>query len=142
MTSLASGTQTTLPMIPAQHASIIRSDMSNVSSIGTHESVADALSGTSDENQSWLRLMMDQPQSDDILLEGLHLYLDRSAQAKFLNSLKLEKTGDWLGNQAPARLQIRLMEAAKSSQHPAYEAFRRGLVRSGGLQRAYPAAKV
>ena len=38
--------------------------------------------------------------------------------------------------------QIRLMEAAKSSQHPAYAAFRSGLSRSGGLERAYPPAVI
>jgi hypothetical protein len=34
------------------------------------------------------------------------------------------------------------MEAAKSSQHPAYQAFRSGLSRSGGLERAYPVADI
>jgi hypothetical protein len=35
---------------------------------------------------------------------------------------------------------MRLMEQAKSSQHAAYLAFREGLVRSGGLERAFPKA--
>jgi hypothetical protein len=30
------------------------------------------------------------------------------------------------------------MEAARSSQHPAYQAFRTGLDRSGGLEKLYP----
>jgi len=34
------------------------------------------------------------------------------------------------------------MEAAKSSQHPAYMAFRTGLSRSGGLENAYPPAAI
>jgi len=30
------------------------------------------------------------------------------------------------------------MEAAKSSQHAAYMAYREGLIKSGGLERAFP----
>jgi hypothetical protein len=112
--------------------------MANISPIGSRETVAESLSNFSAENQSWLTLLMDNPTSDDLLLDGLHLYLDQASEAKFLNSLKLQKCGEWIGNTAPARLQIRLTEAAKSSQHPAYAAFRDGLTRSGGLERAYP----
>ncbi|WP_376742050.1 hypothetical protein [Pseudorhizobium tarimense] len=104
--------------------------------------VADSLSGMSDENRSWLKLLMDNPASDDTLLDGLHLYLDRQAEARLLNTLKLQKCGEWLGNEAPARLQMRLMEAAKASQHAAHAAFREGLVASGGLERAYPKANI
>lgn len=114
--------------------------MANISPIGSRETVAESLSSFSAENQSWLTLLMENPTSDDLLLDGLHLYLDQASEAKFLNSLKLQKCGEWIGNAAPARLQIRLMEAAKSSQHPAYAAFRNGLTRSGGLERAYPKA--
>lgn len=116
--------------------------MASISPIGSRETVAESLAGLSPENQSWLRLLMDNPASDDLLLEGLHFHLDRASEAKFLNSLKLGKCGEWIGNAAPARLQIRLAEAAKSSQHPAYVAFRDGLTRSGGLERAYPKAKI
>jgi hypothetical protein len=116
--------------------------MSTISPIGTRDTVADALNGLSPDNQSWLQLMMENPASDDVLLDGLHLYLDRAASGPFLNSLKLQKCGDWLGNSAPARLQIRLMEASKSSQHPAFAAFRDGYLRSGGFERAYPKAPV
>ena len=66
--------------------------------------------------------------------------MNRAAAARFLNTLKLEKLGEWLGNTAPARLQMRLMETARSSQHAVYAAFRAGLTRSGGLERAYPKA--
>ncbi|CAN7331353.1 hypothetical protein [Neorhizobium sp. LjRoot104] len=114
--------------------------MANISPIGSRETVAESLSSFSAENQSWLTLLMGNPTSDELLLDGLHLYLDQASEAKFLNSLKLQKCGEWIGNAAPARLQIRLMEAAKSSQHPAYSAFRDGLARSGGLERAYPKA--
>lgn len=116
--------------------------MNNVSPIANRDMVADSLSGMSDENIAWLTLLMDNPAADDTLLDGLHLYLDRQAEARFLNSLKLQKCGEWLGTAAPARLQIRLMEAARSSQHGAYAAFRDGLVRSGGLERAYPKANI
>lgn len=116
--------------------------MSTVAPIGNRENVADALASMTPENESWLKLMMENPSSDDAMLDGVHLFLDRAASARFLNSLKLQKTGEWIGNAAPARLQIRLSEAAKSSQHPAFSAFRDGYIRSGGLQRAYPAAKV
>jgi hypothetical protein len=34
------------------------------------------------------------------------------------------------------------MEASRSSQHPAYAAFRTGLTRSGGLEKAYPTSKI
>ncbi|MNW22614.1 hypothetical protein D3C71_2242100 [compost metagenome] len=54
--------------------------------------------------------------------------------------MKLEKLGHWLGSEAPARLQMRLMEAARASQHAAYQAFRTGLTKSGGLERAFPKA--
>jgi hypothetical protein len=116
--------------------------MANISPIGSRETVAESLAALLPENQSWLTLLMENPSSDDLLLDGLHLYLDQASEAKFLNSLKLQKCGEWVGNAAPARLQIRLAEAAKSSQHPAYAAFRDGLTRSGGLERAYPKASI
>ena len=116
--------------------------MANISPIGSRETVAESLAALLPENQSWLTLLMENPSSDDLLLDGLHLYLDQASEAKFLNSLKLQKCGEWMGNAAPARLQIRLAEAAKSSQHPAYAAFRDGLTRSGGLERAYPKASI
>lgn len=104
--------------------------------------VADNLSALGSAEQSFFSLMFENPMQDDALLEGLHLYLDRASEARFLNSLKLERCGEWLGGAAPSRLQIRLMESARSSQHPAYAAFRAGLARSGGLDRAYPKAAV
>lgn len=102
------------------------------------DTVAAKLSTFGEADLAFLMLLLENPRQDDSMLEGLHLYLDQASEAKFLNSLKLEKSGEWLGNHAPARLQIRLAEAAKSSQHPAYTAFRTGLTRSGGLERAYP----
>jgi len=116
--------------------------LSNISPIGSRETVAESFAGFSSENQAWLQLLMDNPTSDDLLLEGLHLFLDQASEAKFLNSLKLGKCGEWVGGNAPARLQIRLAEAAKSSQHPAYQAFKDGLTRSGGMERAYPKASI
>jgi hypothetical protein len=116
--------------------------MTEISSIANRETVADALATFSADNQSFLQLAMENPKCDDALLDGLHLYLDRAATARFLNSLKLQKCGEWIGNAAPARLQVRLTEASKSSQHPAFAAFRQGLVRSGGLERAYPPSPV
>ncbi|MGF9564033.1 hypothetical protein AAIH70_11010 [Neorhizobium sp. BT27B] len=116
--------------------------MGKISPIGNRETVSDGLDTFSVENQAWLVLLMESPSNDDLLLDGLHLYLDRASEARFLNSMKLEKCGEWVGNNAPARLQIRLSEAAKSSKHPAYGAFRTGLSKSGGLERAYPKAPV
>lgn len=104
------------------------------------ETVADKLGALGEGDRAYLALLMENPQQDKNLLEGLDLYLNRAATARFLNSLKLERLGEWLGETAPARLQIRLMEAARSSQHAAYGAFRAGLTRSGGLERAYPKA--
>ncbi len=117
-------------------------DMGNISPIGNRETVADGLQTFSSENQAWLVLLMENPSNDDVLLDGLHLYLDRSSEARFLNSMKLEKSGEWIGSNAPGRLQIRLSEAARSSQHPAYGAFRTGLLKSGGQERAYPKSPV
>ena len=89
----------------------------------------------------YLRLLLDNPKQDENLFAGIELYLNRASAGRFLHTIKLEKTGEWLGNAAPARLQIRLMEIAKSSHHPAFQAFRTGVVRSGGLERAYPKAR-
>lgn len=116
--------------------------MSSVSPIGSRETVAEGLASLSDEKQTWLKLLMENPAQDDLVLDGLHLHLDQASEARFLNTLKLEKCGEWLGHAAPDRLQIRLSEAAKSSQHPAYHAFKQGLTRSDGLERAYPKAPV
>ena len=104
------------------------------------DAVARRLATLGEADQAYIRLLMENPQQDENLLEGLALHLDRAAAARFLNSLKLEKLGEWLGQTAPARLQIRLSEIARSSQHAAYAAFRTGVTRSGGLERAYPKA--
>lgn len=116
--------------------------MTSVSTIGSRETIAEGLTDLSDEKQGWLKLLMETPAQDDLVLAGIHLHLDQASEARFLNTLKIEKCGEWLGNAAPDRLQIRLAEAAKSSQHPAYLAFKQGLTRSGGLERAYPKAPV
>ncbi|MEW9615015.1 hypothetical protein AB3G45_14420 [Shinella sp. S4-D37] len=104
------------------------------------ETVADKLDALGEADQAYLRLLMENPQQDENLLEGLDVHLNRAAAARFLNSLKLERLGEWLGETAPARLQMRLTEAARSSQHAAHAAFRAGLTRSGGLEKAYPKA--
>lgn len=104
------------------------------------DTVADKLLALGDGEKAYLSLLMQNPQQDENLLESLSVSLDRASTARFLNSLKLEKLGEWLGETAPARLQIRLMECARSSQHAAHAAFRAGLTRSGGLERAYPKA--
>lgn len=102
------------------------------------ETVSARLSGFSEADRQWLQSVFNNPEQDDALLDGLHHFLDTAANAPFLNALKLERSGEWLGLNAPGRLQIRLMEAARSSQHPACQSFRTGLTRSGGLKRAYP----
>ncbi|WLR94628.1 hypothetical protein [Shinella zoogloeoides] len=104
------------------------------------ETVADKFAALGEGDEAYLRLLMENPLQDENLLEGLTVHLDRAASARFLNSLKLERLGEWLGEAAPARLQIRLTEIARSSQHAAHAAFRTGLARSGGLERAYPKA--
>ena len=104
------------------------------------DSLADRFAGLTENDMSVLALVMENPLQDESLIEGLHRHLDLSSKAHFLNSLKLEKLGHWIGIAAPDRLQIRLTEAAKSSQHPAYAAFKAGLTKSGGLERAYPKA--
>jgi hypothetical protein len=104
------------------------------------DTVADKLAAFGESEEAFLRLLMEHPQQDENLLDGLTLYLNRAAEARFLNSLKLGKAGEWLADNAPARLQIRLSEVARSSQHAAFAAFRDGLNRSGGPARAYPKA--
>ncbi|MFS8147909.1 hypothetical protein ATY78_26980 [Rhizobium sp. R635] len=104
------------------------------------DTVAEKLAALSDADKSFLTLLMENVAQDDNLLDGLRRHLDLAAQSPFLNSLKLENLGLWIGAQAPDRLQIRLTETARSSQHPAYQAFRTGLSRSGGLEKAYPPA--
>ncbi|MGR9171802.1 hypothetical protein [Rhizobium sp. KDH_Rht_773_N] len=106
------------------------------------DTVAEKLAALSQTDKSYLSLLMENPAQDDNLLDGLHRHLDLASSSRLLNSLKLETLGKWIGEAAPARLQIRLMEAARSSQHPAYAAFRTGLTRSGGLEKAYPASKI
>jgi hypothetical protein len=112
--------------------------MSAASSFPNQDAVADKFMSLGDGDKAFVELLMENALQDERLIEGLQRHLDRSAKASFLNTLKLEKTGEWLGNTAPARLQIRLMETAKASQHPVYAAFKTGLMRSGGLARAYP----
>ena len=104
------------------------------------DAVADKLESFGETEQSFLGLLMENPVQDENLLEGLALWLSRASEARFLNSLKIGRTGEWIGGNAPARLQIRLDEIARSSQHPAYQAFREGLEKSGGLTRAFPRA--
>lgn len=104
------------------------------------DTVADKLAVLDDGEKAYLRLLMENAQQDENLLEGLDVCLNRAAAASFLNSLKLERLGQWLGETAPVRLQMRLMETARSSQHAACAAFRAGLTRSGGLEKAYPKA--
>jgi hypothetical protein len=104
------------------------------------EAVASKLTAFTDADKSFVKLLMENPAQDENLIEGLLLWLDQAAGARILNSLKLSKTGEWLGGEAPQRLQIRLSEIARSSQHPAYRAFREGVERSGGLEKAYPKA--
>lgn len=100
------------------------------------------LTGFTEADKAALVAGMEHPQRDESLLGGLELFLDNASKARFLNTLKLEKCGEWLGEAAPDRLQIRLNEIARQSQHPAFAAFRTGLARSGGLERAYPKSKL
>ena len=104
------------------------------------DAVASKLTAFTEADQSFVKLLMENAAQDDNLLEGLLLWLDQAADARILNSLKLARIGEWVGANAPPRLQIRLGETAKSSQHPAYRAFREGFERSGGLERAFPKA--
>ena len=104
------------------------------------EAVAARLTAFTEADQSFVRLLMENAAQDDNLVGGLLLWLDQAADARILNTLKLQKTGEWIGANAPARLQIRLSEIARSSQHPAYRAFREGVEKSGGLEKAFPKA--
>ena len=104
------------------------------------ETVAAKLSALDDQDKAWLHLVLENPAQDDALLDGITHLVNAAAEARFLNSLKLSRAGEWLGAHAPARLQIRLMEIGRSSQHPAYAAFREGLAKSGGLDKAWPKA--
>lgn len=113
-----------------------------MSAFPDRDTVAAKIASMQEQDQAFLKLIFENPGQDDALLEGLCLYLDIASEGRFLNTLKLERNGEWIGDNAPPRLQIRLMEVARSSQHPAFAAFRTGLSRSGGLERAYPKAAV
>ena len=102
------------------------------------DAIAAKLSALSEADKEFLTAAMGNPQADDSMLGGVELYLDQQSKARFLNSLKLEKAGQWLGDATPDRLQIRLHEIGKQSQHPAFVAFRKGLAQSGGFERASP----
>jgi len=104
------------------------------------DAVADKLAAFGEAEQAFIKLLMENPIQDENLMEGLLAWLNKAATGPFLNALKLDRAGEWLGNNAPARLQMRLMELAKSSHHGAFEAFRDGLARSKGLDRAFPKA--
>ena len=114
--------------------------MSTPAAFPDRDTTAAKLSVFGEADQAFVKLLMENPEQDENLMEGLYRHLDLAAEARLLNSLKLEKLGQWLGIEAPVRLQMRLMEAGRSSQHPAYQAFRNGLAKSGGLQRAFPKA--
>ncbi|WOS61290.1 hypothetical protein [Sinorhizobium fredii] len=114
--------------------------MSAPAAFPDRDTTATKLSSFGIADQAFVKLLMENPEQDENLLDGLHRHLDLAAEARLLNTLRLEKLGQWLGNEAPARLQMPLMEAARSSQHPAYQAFKSGLTKSGGLQRAFPKA--
>lgn len=101
-------------------------------------SVADKLAALSGEDKAAILLVMENARQDENMFSGLEMYLERASRSRFLHTIKLEAAGEWLGTHAPARLQIRLDEISRSSQHPAFQAFRAGLRRSGGLERAYP----
>lgn len=116
--------------------------MQQASSFPDRDTVASKLTSLTSEDKAWVLLLMENAVQDENLLTGLNLYLDQQTSARFLNSLKLEATGEWLGGNAPARLQIRIAEIAKASQHPAYLAFRKGLTASAGLEKAYPKAPI
>ena len=106
------------------------------------DTIASKLASLDEQEKSYVALLMENVAQDENVIDGLHRHLNNAASAPFLNTLKLENLGKWIGETAPARLQIRLMEAAKSSQHPAYMAFRIGLSRFGGLEKAYPPAAI
>ena len=108
--------------------------------LADREIVSQAFATLDETNQTALRVLMQTPEGDERLLDGLHHHLDLAAKARLLNSMKLEKLGTWLGENAPDRLQVRLMENARASQHPAYQAFRTGLVRTRALERAFQTA--
>ncbi|MCO6185782.1 hypothetical protein [Rhizobium sp. L1K21] len=106
------------------------------------ETIASKLTSLEEADKALIVAALEKGEQDDLFLEGLQLYLDQQSKARFLNSLKLSQTGEWLGSIAPNRLQVRIMEAARSSQHAAYAAFREGLSKSGGMDRAFPPSPI
>lgn len=116
--------------------------MQSSPSFPDRETVSAKLTAFSGEDQAWLKLLMENAQQDESFLSGLQLFLEQQTTARFLNSLKLERTGDWIGSNTPARLQIRLNEVSRSSQHPAFVAFKKGVEKSGGFEKAYPKSTI
>lgn len=125
-------------MQPATETPSAETVMSSAAPFPDRDTVAEKLGILGEPEQAYLRLVMENAKQDENVTTGIELYLEAATRSRFLHTIKLEKAGEWLGHNAPARLQIRLHEIAKSSHHPAFAAFRTGLTRSGGLQRAYP----
>ena len=73
-------------------------------SIPDRDTVAEKFGSFSEADQSFLRLLMENPEQDERLMDGLYRHLDIASEAKFLNSLKLEKLGQWLGSHHGDRL--------------------------------------
>ncbi len=60
------------------------------------DTVASKISTLSADDEAWLRLLLENPQQDEALLEGLLVFLDKESQSRFLNALKLESAVDGL----------------------------------------------
>ena len=85
------------------------------------ETIADKLAALGEAEQGFLALLLQNPQQDENLLAGLDLCLHRAA----------------LPSHSPSFSSFSALRKRASAAH---EAFRAGLTRSGGLERAFPPA--
>ncbi|CDM57770.1 hypothetical protein LPU83_2113 [Rhizobium favelukesii] len=90
------------------------------------DTIASKLASLDERAKSYVVLLMENAAQDENVIDGLYRHLNNAASAPFVNTPKFENLGKRIGEAAPAFLQIRLMEAAKSSHHPAYVALRTG----------------
>ena len=72
--------------------------MSAPAAFPDRDTTATKLSSFGIADQAFVKLLMENPEQDENLLEGLYRHLGLAAEARLLNTLKLEKLGQWLGN--------------------------------------------
>ncbi|EJL58230.1 hypothetical protein PMI09_00447 [Rhizobium sp. CF122] len=69
------------------------------------DTIASKFASFGEQEKAYIVLLMENSAQDENLIDGLHRHLDNAASASFLNTLKLDHVGKWIGEAAPVRLQ-------------------------------------